>query len=647
MPALRNELTLPRLVGVEHEYALARGDERVDVRALLPTLDVPGRRIDPGDRHAIRTTSGVVLTADGREAEVATPPVDIGPGFADRLDAWADAAERTMLSALPADLDVQGMSTHWNVSLPSPLAHRVGPMFARRFGVPLLLLTDRPDADGLLVRPRAGRLELGTDYAAGHHRRAAAALVAGGVAACVAVLRGQRPVGALPPLLAVRLQPARERYGWYLDRRIGGHDVLAAGSATPLRLVGGAATDAGRQLAAAAASARDALADLVAPADVAALDAAANGDLARATGRAVQPAASPSTPASPFGTALVVHRRPTFTAAAVVATWWVTVFVLAGRRRAYAVVPSAHLQEFLDRLQHGSLDDTVERYLRRPPTGRTVRGWPDLDRVRFCDEVPHPSAWVPPERDRSGVFVATWRDPTTAGGPAPADRPGKHVVPPPPGVPVQPEGGRPWWPWVVGLMVTIGLVIGGFVAFGGGGEQRSTTTTGPSPTGPSQTGPGTTTATSPTTSPPSTTTPPTSPPTTATPTTDAPRLVTGTYTGAVTVADDPAGHACCVDPNETWQVLQVRNTQTGVITLNLADVFDGVTLTVDIPATGAPVDVATTATIAGFPGTEVRFSGTVTPEGGVVGTLTVGGNGTLPTGRPITFDVHLEQVQSG
>ena len=41
------------LIGVEHEYYLRAGETPVDFRALLPTLDVPGARLDPGEQMAL------------------------------------------------------------------------------------------------------------------------------------------------------------------------------------------------------------------------------------------------------------------------------------------------------------------------------------------------------------------------------------------------------------------------------------------------------------------------------------------------------------------------------------------------------------------------------------------------------------------
>jgi hypothetical protein len=123
-------------------------------------------------------------------------------------------------------------------------------------------------------------------------------------------------------------------------------------------------------------------------------------------------------------------------------------------------------------------------------------------------------------------------------------------------------------------------------------------------------------------------------------------LVSGDYDGTVEVVrgKDPAGHACCVKPTTRWAVLQTRDTSTGAITIALSDVVDGVDLNAPLSATGASFSAVGTGTVAGFAGTEVLFDGTVTPQQGLHGTLVVGGNGTLPTGQPITFQVDMQKV---
>jgi len=105
-----------------------------------------------------------------------------------------------------------------------------------------------------------------------------------------------------------------------------------------------------------------------------------------------------------------------------------------------------------------------------------------------------------------------------------------------------------------------------------------------------------------------------------------------------------AGHSCCVMPATKWDVLQVRNTTTGEITIALNNVLDGINLTGPLSDTGQPFVAAGTGTVASRPGTSASFAGTVTPQNGLHGMLTVGANGTLPTGQPITFTVDMTKL---
>ncbi|HEY8490366.1 MAG TPA: hypothetical protein VIO14_05170, partial [Dehalococcoidia bacterium] len=120
-----------------------------------------------------------------------------------------------------------------------------------------------------------------------------------------------------------------------------------------------------------------------------------------------------------------------------------------------------------------------------------------------------------------------------------------------------------------------------------------------------------------------------------------PGMVTGTYSGTVSILSDPAGHRCCVEVAGTWQVLQVRDTRTNEVTIQLTELLPGIQLTGNPPAIGAPFRAAGTGTVAGFPNVEVVFEGTATAEEGLNGVLTVGSNGALPEGLPITYQVQM------
>ncbi|MEO5838031.1 MAG: hypothetical protein ABIQ73_13865 [Acidimicrobiales bacterium] len=257
------------IVGLEHEYIVRRGETVVDFRALLHDLAVPGRRLDPGDPHAYRLRSGAALTCDGAEAEIATPPVDLAPGFVDAIDAWARASTAQLQSVLGAEHALEGVSTHMSVEVPDESAAAVAALFARYFAPALMLLSDGIDSPGLLVRPRFGRVELGTDYTSGPHRRAATALAVGGVLACFDAASRARSVATLPRAMRTDFVPATSRWGWYVDRRAFGIDLYEHGRAARLRRARSLGHDCGQDVLDRSWScARAALAAFAAPSDL-------------------------------------------------------------------------------------------------------------------------------------------------------------------------------------------------------------------------------------------------------------------------------------------------------------------------------------------------------------------------------------------
>ena len=60
-------------IGIEQEYNLSGHGQQLDFRSIIHTLPINGRRLDPGDVNAYRLRSGLALTADGAEPELATP----------------------------------------------------------------------------------------------------------------------------------------------------------------------------------------------------------------------------------------------------------------------------------------------------------------------------------------------------------------------------------------------------------------------------------------------------------------------------------------------------------------------------------------------------------------------------------------------
>jgi hypothetical protein len=215
------------VAGVEHEYVVRGFDAPVDFSKLVDDLDL-GRRLDPGDVHAHLGAWGGVITADGKEAEIATPPVCVGLRFDAELEAWAARGRAELEIALGA-FELEGYSTHISVEVPDRIVRRVARTFAARVAPAMMLMLDDATSPGLLVRPRRNRLEICGEFREGAALRAAITFAVAGVRAC------QFDRRTLPPAVKFRREPARERYGIYVDRSAFGVDLYAGGRDTRLR----------------------------------------------------------------------------------------------------------------------------------------------------------------------------------------------------------------------------------------------------------------------------------------------------------------------------------------------------------------------------------------------------------------------------
>ncbi|HEY7136581.1 MAG TPA: hypothetical protein VIB48_16125 [Acidimicrobiia bacterium] len=392
--ARRARLEPASLLGVEHEYTLRDANGPVDFRRLLHRLPVDGRRLDPGDPNAYRCTWGGALTCDGPEAEVASPPVPGVPGFTGLVDAWTRHARRELERLLPAGVEASGYSTHLSAALADRRADRVARRYARTYAPGLMLLVDRRESPGLLVRPRPGRVELGGEYVAGLWLRAATAYVAGSTRAAVA--------GHFPPRLSGRIEPAVERYGWYVDRRAFGEDLYAHGRGTRLRRVSRGHLFAQDQLEAGWELARDALRDVARPADLCDVDRLVAGDLPLPLETDEQMLDAPPVASldDTTGRILEPRARPGYLVRAELATWDFVVFALqSAARTGYLCIPRNWLHEFFDELERGELDDDVRAFLAAPPTGRVLASTAQTSEPGFFDRVGPPSGLLPAERD--------------------------------------------------------------------------------------------------------------------------------------------------------------------------------------------------------------------------------------------------------
>ena len=231
----RTQALQPSRVGIEHEFEVFGIDERgtahttkLDFRRILPDLFTDHVRADPADPFAVRLDD-FVITADGPEAEIADR--------ADHLRAGLQRAQRrgSGSGSVGARDGVRGADhrrvlDHISVSWRPKHDDQLARTWARVFGPAMMLLLDRTSSPGLIVRPRPGRLELCGDFCVGERLAAAVAFAAASARATESI-----PARVLRGLsVDVCLEPAVQRYGWFVDRRAFGCDLYTEGPAALL-----------------------------------------------------------------------------------------------------------------------------------------------------------------------------------------------------------------------------------------------------------------------------------------------------------------------------------------------------------------------------------------------------------------------------
>ena len=400
------------LLGLELEFSArsVRGGQ-VHFGSLIHRLALDGTALDPGDPNAYRCSWGGVITSDGAEAEIATPPVRTRPGFAARLQGWAQKGEAELRRAVPRGVELDGYSAHFSAAMPGKLHDRVCRLYAETFAADLMMLMNRADSPGLLVRPRPGRTELCGEVIDHEPLAAAAAFVAGSTKACAAAVRRQSGLAALPPRLDVRLARAVHRYGWYVDRGAFGTDLHEAGRRALIPRAAGGTICAQSHLELAWAAARQALADDAAAADLQAAEAMVTGSLPLPAehshpddtrggqrggdaGFCLNGTVVPDTPR------LCAHVRPGFTLRPVAATWDFTVFEASGpARSAYACIPRDSLPGFVTALEQGALDDPIAAYLALTSRRRVLSAPGQTRHPGLYDQMGGPAGLLAPERD--------------------------------------------------------------------------------------------------------------------------------------------------------------------------------------------------------------------------------------------------------
>lgn len=397
-------------VGIEHEFRVERYGRQVDFREVIHTLDIPGGRLDPGDPNAYRLPAGISVTCDGEEAEVASPPIDVEPGFTTQASAWMRAAKETLDELVGDSFQLTGVSTHISVSCPEEHAVKAAGMFCRTFAPAQMLMMDDRDSPGLLVRPRFGRVELGGEFVTGPDLEAAVAMATGGVLICSQVASRQRRKRSLAPPIRVEIVPSVQRYGWYIDREAFGIDLYEAGREAALRreLVGSITVQ--KLLDSAWAKAKQALGNRASVHDLNAADRRISGDDPLPSERSPGPHAA----GGPVGQPVTKHNwlvetleRPGFSVEPIAVSWDFTVVKITGLRDAYISVPARDAGQFVDELMEGALDTEIERLLEAEPNGSTLAGYEQACLRGVYDEIASLDVLAPPERGHGGPLTTT------------------------------------------------------------------------------------------------------------------------------------------------------------------------------------------------------------------------------------------------
>lgn len=410
--------------GVEHEFTIVGKAGVVDFGAMVNQLPIRGRRLDPDDPNARRLDWGGVLTVDGREAEIVTPPVHLVPGAAEQVAGLAARGTHELTDLLLAHdrhLRPVGYSTHLNVAADDRRSTRTARNLVRHFSPALMLMIDRSHSPGILIRPRRGRLELAGEHVEGDQLRAALTFFAGSVAASSRTSLWSSRRNGLPTAVRPVTKAADQRFGWYVDRRAFGPDLYAQGRDTVIHTRQGDRR-AGDLLEESWSAIRPST-ELIADADdLALVDMMVAGDRPLPL-ESPTPAEPASASATPHGSAIRSRHRPGVTVEARYATWDTTVFEVTCHLepRTFVVnIPDPSLERFLSMLDAGQLDSWLHEALAATPSGRILASVADTREPGVFDRVLAPSVLSPEERN-----VQTGRVPRSGGGGAGRSRQNK------------------------------------------------------------------------------------------------------------------------------------------------------------------------------------------------------------------------------
>ncbi len=444
-----------RAVGIEHEYAVFEAGHQLDMAKAIHQLSIDGLPIHPTNPNIYLTRLGTALMADGLVAEVAIPPVDVRAGFTGAAERWTAVGRQQLIAAAPGR--IEGGSTHISVGVDPSLNNRISTIYARSFSAPTMLLMDQQTSPGLLVRPRPGRTELCGEYLTGNALRVALAFATTAVIAIELRLRTGKQT--LPPYLDVVLEPARRRYGWYIDRVAFGDDLYCHGRDARLLLAGGSAVTAGEFLIRTWELLRPVARTVLSTEELRLVDGTVDGrDPLPLEGRdQFSPPITTATEPHVLGKAMASFERPGFTLLPARATWdWVVYSASNGRECAVLHIPRSHLGRFLQLLECGRLDRSVEEHLSASRQGQVLASHSQTSTPGLFDSIEAGPALLP--HDRYGI----------GDGPVSQVRPGKVDLPPT----SPPDRLTPTIGAVLGLALAIFLV--GLFTVRAGGSQLPT-----------------------------------------------------------------------------------------------------------------------------------------------------------------------------
>lgn len=381
---------------------------QIEFPDLIHNLPIAGKRIDPGDCEAYRAESGLKVTCDGPEAEIATPPIELSPGFVGRAAAWTGLGGHSLVGLLAGRFELEGVSTHISVSVENNLATRAAGLFSRTFAPALMLLMDGDNSPGLLVRPRHSRLEFGGEFVAGSQLSAALALAAGGAIVCEQAASSYRAKADLPPPVRVKVVPAVDRYGWYVARDAFGFDLYQRGRASVFRREFFGKITAQECLEESWSAARTALGSSVAPGDLEAADdiIAGRAELPLESGLDTSPPATTYVPEPiALGQAMLDIKTPRFMLAATATTWDFTLFTATNGagRPVHVSVPTPMLGDFLNDAARGDHDDAISSASASQAAERTLDNYHEATAFGMWDAVEFTHRLAPPERRSDGV----------------------------------------------------------------------------------------------------------------------------------------------------------------------------------------------------------------------------------------------------